>query len=544
MFTLYIYISFFIYIYIFILDILMFRPESIDVITQEEFTSNDNLTVGEVISVKDGVAFVTGLPNIRVGELVQFLNKSKNTFGMALNLETDQVGVIVFGDDQEITQDDCVQALGRLVDVGVGEELLGRVVDALGILIDGGVELKLETRLNIERKAPGVITRESVSEPLLTGYKIVDSLLPIGRGQRELIVGDRQTGKTTIAVDTILSQKYLNENDTEVFCVYVGIGQKRSSILNLQKLLEKQNALRFTTLVTATAAQSASLQFIAPYTGCSIAEFFRDNGKHALIIYDDLSKHAAAYRQLSLLLRRPPGREAFPGDVFYAHSRLLERACKLNINYGRGSLTALPIVETQAGDLSGYIPTNVISITDGQIFMEKDLFFKGIRPAVNVGSSVSRVGSKAQPYALKIVTGNIKYQLAQYREYSVFAQFDNDIDEVTRGILNRGALLTEILKQAPNAPLELYKQVTIILASAYGFIADFVTDYKKDLGIISQYEKSFYDFLKNETILNQLYSPIFHLLQFADKEDFTFNTNPLLFCLKYFNEHFYNSERA
>jgi len=472
-----------------------------------QITSNDNILVGEVISVKDGVAFVTGLPNIRVGEMVQFLNKSKNIFGMALNLEADQVGVIVFGDDQEITQDDSVLALGRLVDVGVGDELLGRVVDALGTLIDGGVDLKLATRLNIERKAPGVITRESVSEPLLTGYKIVDSLLPIGRGQRELIVGDRQTGKTTIGVDTILSQKYLNEYDTEVFCIYVGIGQKRSSILNLQKLLEQQNALRFTTIVTATAAQSASLQFIAPYTGCTIAEFFRDNGKHALIIYDDLTKHAAAYRQLSLLLRRPPGREAFPGDVFYAHSRLLERACKLNSNYGHGSLTALPIVETQAGDLSGYIPTNVISITDGQIFMEKDLFFKGIRPAVNVGSSVSRVGSKAQPYALKIVTGNIKYQLAQYREYSVFAQFDNDIDDVTRGILNRGALLTEILKQAPNSPLELYKQVTIILASAYGFIANFIGDYKKDLGIIALYEQSFYDFLISEKVLNELYTP-------------------------------------
>jgi len=504
----------------------------------KEIQQDDNL-VGEVISVKDGVAFVTGLPNIRVGEMVQFLNKSKNIFGMALNLESDQVGIIVFGDDQEITQDDCVLALGRLVDVGVGYELLGRVVDALGTLIDGGIDLKLEKRLNIERKAPGVITRESVSEPLLTGYKIVDSLLPIGRGQRELIVGDRQTGKTTIAIDSILSQIYLNEFETEVFCVYVGIGQKRSSILNLQKLLELQNALRFTTLVTATAAQSASLQFIAPYTGCTIAEFFRDNGKHALIIYDDLTKHAAAYRQLSLLLRRPPGREAFPGDVFYAHSRLLERACKLNINYGGGSLTALPIVETQAGDLSGYIPTNVISITDGQIFMEKDLFFKGIRPAVNVGSSVSRVGSKAQPYALKIVTGNIKYQLAQYREYSVFAQFDNDIDEVTRGILNRGALLTEILKQGPNSPLELYKQVTIVLASAYGLIADFIKDYKKDLGIISTYEKSFYDFLKSEKVLNELFSPFFNLLHFADKEDFTFNTNPLLFCIKYFNQQFY-----
>jgi proton translocating ATP synthase F1 alpha subunit len=474
--------------------------------------------------------------------MVQFLNKSKNIFGMALNLESDQVGIIVFGDDLEIAQDDQVLALERLVDVAVGEELLGRVVDALGTLIDGGEDLALTERLNIERKAPGVITRESVTEPLLTGYKIVDSMLPIGRGQRELIVGDRQTGKTTIAIDTILSQQYFNEHDIEVYCVYVGIGQKKSSILNLQKLLEQQNALRFTTLVAATAAQSASLQFVAPYTGCTIAEFFRDNGKHALIIYDDLSKHAAAYRQLSLLLRRPPGREAFPGDVFYAHSRLLERACKLNHNYGSGSLTALPIVETQAGDLSGYIPTNIISITDGQIFMEKDLFFKGIRPAVNVGSSVSRVGSKAQPYALKIVTGNIKYQLAQYREYSVFAQFDNDIDEVTRGILNRGSLLTEVLKQAPHKPLELYKQVLIILASAYGFVAPFIKDYKKDLESIAFYEKDLYKFLVGEISLYNLYEPFFVHLHHADKQDFTFNTNPLLFCLKYFSEEFYNKD--
>jgi proton translocating ATP synthase F1 alpha subunit len=515
-----------------------------DTLVTPEEDNDESVLVGEVISVKDGVAFVTGLPNIRVGEMVQFLNKSKNIFGMALNLETDQVGIIVFGDDLEIAQDDQVLALERLVDVAVGEELLGRVVDALGTLIDGGADLSLTQRLNIERKAPGVITRESVTEPLLTGYKIVDSMLPIGRGQRELIVGDRQTGKTTIAIDTILSQQYFNEHDIEVYCVYVGIGQKKSSILNLQRLLEQQNALRFTTLVAATAAQSASLQFVAPYTGCTIAEFFRDNGKHALIIYDDLSKHAAAYRQLSLLLRRPPGREAFPGDVFYAHSRLLERACKLNHNYGSGSLTALPIVETQAGDLSGYIPTNIISITDGQIFMEKDLFFKGIRPAVNVGSSVSRVGSKAQPYALKIVTGNIKYQLAQYREYSVFAQFDNDIDEVTRGILNRGSLLTEVLKQAPNKPLELYKQVLIVLASAYGFVAPFIKDYKKDLQSIGSYEKELYDFLVNETSLYSLYEPFFVHLHHADKQDFSFNTNPLLFCLKYFNETFYNKTNA
>jgi F-type H+-transporting ATPase subunit alpha len=493
--------------------------------------------VGEIISVKDGVAFITGLPNVRVGEMVEFVGK--NIFGMALNLEKDRVGCIVFGDDQEITQDGQVVALNRLVDVAVGYELLGRVVDGLGILIDGKEDIgdALE-RKNVERKAPGVITRKTVTEPMLTGYKIVDSMLPIGRGQRELIVGDRQTGKTTIAIDTILNQKYYNAEDIEVFCIYVGIGQKKSSILNLQQLLDKHDALRYTTIVAATASQSASLQFIAPYTGCSIAEFFRDNGKHALIIYDDLTKHAAAYRQLSLLLRRPPGREAFPGDVFYAHARLLERACKLNEDYGNGSLTALPIVETQAGDLSGYIPTNIISITDGQIFMEKDLFFKGIRPAVNVGSSVSRVGSKAQPYALKLVTGNLRYELAQYREYQVFAQFDNDIDEITRGILNRGNLLTEILKQAPNAPMELYKQVIIILAAAYGFITPFVKDFKRDTALISKYETELFAFM-NEGDIYTYFKPIFHLYHHATKEDFSFYTNPLIFILRQFHFEFY-----
>jgi F-type H+-transporting ATPase subunit alpha len=482
------------------------------------------------------VAFVTGLPDIRVGEMVEFVGK--NLFGMALNLEKDRIGCIVFGDDQNIMQDDEVIALNRLVDVAVGDELLGRVVDGLGFFIDGQESFtEVLERKNVERKAPGVITRETVTEPMLTGYKIVDSMLPIGRGQRELIVGDRQTGKTTIAIDTILNQNYYNQENIEVFCIYVGIGQKKSSILNLQRLLEKHNALRYTTIVAATASQSASLQFIAPYTGCSIAEFFRDNGNHALIIYDDLTKHAAAYRQLSLLLRRPPGREAFPGDVFYAHARLLERACKLNEHYGSGSLTALPIVETQAGDLSGYIPTNIISITDGQIFMEKDLFFKGIRPAVNVGSSVSRVGSKAQPYALKLVTGNLRYELAQYREYSVFAQFDNDIDEITRGILNRGNLLTEILKQAPNAPLELYKQVIIILAAAYGFITPFIKDFKREGALIARYESELFTFITTGDLYT-FFKPIFHLYHYADKDDFTLYTNPLNFCINYFNLKF------
>jgi F-type H+-transporting ATPase subunit alpha len=511
-----------------------------DLNTDLEFANTE--AVGQIISVKDGVAFISGLDSLRVGEIVEFTGKG--LFGMALNLETDKVGCIIFGDDNEIQQDDQVIALNRLVDIQVGEELLGRVVDGLGLAIDGKIDFPATLeRKNAERKAPGVITRKSVSEPLLTGYKIVDSMLPIGRGQRELIVGDRQTGKSTIAIDTILNQKNYNQADIEVFCVYVGIGQKKSSILSLQHLLEKQNALRYTTIVAATAAQSASLQYMAPYTGCAIAEYFRDSGRHALIIYDDLSKHSAAYRQLSLLLRRPPGREAFPGDVFYAHSRLLERACKLNENYGLGSLTALPIVETQAGDLSGYIPTNIISITDGQIFMEKDLFFKGIRPAVNVGSSVSRVGSKAQPYALKLVTGNLRYQLAQYREYQVFAQFDNDIDDVTRGVLNRGALLTEVLKQAPNAPMELYKQVIIILAAAYGFISPFIKDFKRDIATILNYENELFSFL-NQGSLYELYKPIFELYHFADKEDFNFNKNPLLFCLKYFHALYYVKQNA
>jgi len=494
--------------------------------------------IGQIISVKDGVAFVTGLQNVQVGEMVEFV--SKGLTGMALNLEAEQVGCIIFGDDTSIQQDDEVRALKTLVKTPVGYELLGRVVDGIGNLIDGGENINFVESLNVERKAPGVITRESVTEPMLTGYKIVDSMLPIGRGQRELIVGDRQTGKTTIAIDTILNQRYANEDDIEIYCVYVGIGQKKSSILNIQTLLQHHKAAHYTTIVAATAAQSASLQFIAPYTGCAIAEYYRDQGEHALIIYDDLTKHAAAYRQLSLLLRRPPGREAFPGDVFYAHSRLLERACKLNPDFGGGSLTALPIVETQAGDLSGYIPTNIISITDGQIFMEKDLFFKGIRPAVNVGSSVSRVGSKAQPFALRLVTGNLRYQLAQYREYLVFAQFDNDIDDVTRGILNKGALLTEILKQGPNMPMQLYKQVLIILAGAFNFITPFIRDFKKDLTqICALYENKLFKFANEKEERREFFYPFFDLLIHAEKGDFGFNDNPLLFILRSFEPEFY-----
>jgi proton translocating ATP synthase F1 alpha subunit len=493
--------------------------------------------------VKDGVAFVTGLDKIQVGEMVEFIGKGLN--GMALNLESEQVGCIIFGDDTDIQQDDSVKALNTLVKTPVGYHLLGRVVDGIGQFIDAGEALVSEQYLNVERKAPGVITRESVTEPMLTGYKIVDSMLPIGRGQRELIVGDRQTGKTTIAIDTILNQRYNNEEDIDLYCVYVGIGQKKSSILNIQTLLQNNKADHYTTIVAATAAQSASVQFIAPYTGCAIAEFYRDQGEHALIIYDDLTKHAAAYRQLSLLLRRPPGREAFPGDVFYAHSRLLERACKLNPDFGAGSLTALPIVETQAGDLSGYIPTNIISITDGQIFMEKDLFFKGIRPAVNVGSSVSRVGSKAQPYALRLATGNLRYQLAQYREYSVFAQFDNDIDDVTRGILNKGALLTEVLKQGPNMPMQLYKQVLIILAGAFNFIAPFIKDFKKDLtAVVSLYENKLFNFAVEKEERREFFYPFYDLLHFADKSDFKFEDNPLLFILRSFEPEFYKALNA
>jgi len=487
-------------------------------LNQEASLDLDTTTIGRILSVKDGVAFVSGLDSIKVGEMVEFIGNQ--TFGMALNLEKEYVGTIIFGDDSSIKQGDEVKALGRLVQVSTGEKYLGHVLDGLGQIIDDSPIIEAEVDLkNIERKAPGVITRLSVTEPLLTGYKVIDSMLPIGRGQRELIVGDRQTGKSTIAIDAILNQRFTNAESTEVYCVYVGIGQKQSTIYALRELLSNQNALHFTTLVAATASQSASLQFIAPYTGCSIAEYFRDNGQHALIVYDDLTKHAAAYRQLSLLLRRPPGREAFPGDVFYAHARLLERACKLNHTFGGGSLTALPIVETQAGDLSGYIPTNVISITDGQIFMEKDLFFKGIRPAVNVGSSVSRVGSKAQPHALKLVTGSLRYELAQYREYSVFAQFASDLDEVTKAVLRKGSLLTEALTQKPHAPLELYKQVLILLAASTGRILHFIRDIKRDLPVIRQYEESLYKALDEQSI-RELYWPLFSQLELANKEDF------------------------
>jgi F-type H+-transporting ATPase subunit alpha len=489
-------------------------------------------SIGEILSVQDGVAFVSGLEDVRVGELVEFVDKQ--LFGMALNLDREKVGIIIFGDDSVINQGDSVKALGKLVDVQCGDHLLGHVTDGIGEIID--VEENIapsaeSERKNVERKAPGVITRLSVTQPLLTGYKVIDSMLPIGRGQRELIIGDRQTGKSTIAIDTIINQRYINEDAIDCYAVYVGIGQKQSTIFSLKELLKKNNALHYTTIVAATASQSASLQFISAYTGCAIAEYYRDSGRHALIIYDDLSKHAAAYRQLSLLLRRPPGREAFPGDVFYAHARLLERACKLNKDFGNGSLTALPIVETQAGDLSGYIPTNVISITDGQIFLERELFFKGQRPAVNVGNSVSRVGSKAQPYALKLVTGSLRYELAQYREYQVFAQFDSDLDETTKNVLTRGRLLTESLIQKPHAPLELYKQVLIILAASFGFILRHITDIKKDLYFIGHYEDTLFNILEQEEV-KEVYAPVFNLLENGSKADFAaINELPLVWLL-------------
>jgi F-type H+-transporting ATPase subunit alpha len=491
--------------------------------------------IGRVISVKDGVAFIGGLPSIRVGELIKFITVNE-IYGMALNLESESVGCILFADDHEINQGTLAIGLNRLVDVPVGSELTGHIVNSLGHPIDG-TNLSTSTRNFIERKAPGVITRESVSEPLLTGYKVIDALLPIGRGQRELIIGDRQTGKTTIGIDTILNQIINNRDEIEVFCVYVGIGQKKSSILNLKQILTDHGAFHYTIIVSSSASESASLQFLAPYCGAAMGEFFRDRGMHALIIYDDLTKHAIAYRQLSLLLRRPPGREAFPGDVFYAHARLLERACKLNENYGSGSLTALPIIETQAGDLSGYIPTNVISITDGQIYLEKDLFFKGIRPAVNVGSSVSRVGSKAQPYVLKIVSGSLRYELAQFREYSIFSQFDNDIDPITRKILLRGNTLVEALKQKPYSPMPLYLMTLIIFAASHGDTFLKFISRTTNINLLPRYTNELETFM-NEPIIQEYFEPFFSMIHLIDKSDFTLYSNPLVFLLNFFNQEF------
>ena len=426
--------------------------------------------VGQVLSVGDGVARVYGLDNVQAGEMVEFPG---GIVGMALNLETDNVGVVIFGDDRDIKEGDTVKRTGDIVDVPVGKALLGRVVDALGNPIDGNGDIETDERRLIEVKAPGIIPRQSVHEPDQTGLKALDALVPVGRGQRELIIGDRQTGKTAVIVDAILNQKKINDasDDTgKLFCIYVAIGQKRSTVAQVVKTLRDYGALDYTIVVASTASEPAPLQFLAPYAGCAMGEFFRDNGMHAVIFYDDLSKQATAYRQMSLLLRRPPGREAYPGDVFYLHSRLLERAAKMNDELGGGSLTALPVIETQANDVSAYIPTNVISITDGQIFLETELFYKGVRPAINVGLSVSRVGSAAQTKAMKKVAGSIKLELAQYREMEAFSQFASDLDASTQQLLARGARLTELLKQPQYSPLPMEEQVVSIFAGVRGFL--------------------------------------------------------------------------
>jgi len=436
---------------------------------------NDIKEYGTVISIGDGIARVFGLTKIQAGEMVEFQSGVR---GQALNLESDNVGIVVLGNDREIEEGHIVRRTGAIVDVPIGEEMLGRVFDALGNAIDGKGPVKTTRRSRVEVKAPGIIPRKSVHEPMQSGLKAVDCLVPIGRGQRELIIGDRQTGKTAVAIDTILNQKKNFESGDvvkQLFCIYVAVGQKRSTVANLVKILGENGALKYSIVVAATASEAAPLQFIAPYSGCAIGEYFRDNGKHALIIYDDLSKQAVAYRQMSLLLRRPPGREAYPGDVFYLHSRLLERAAKMNKTMGGGSLTALPIIETQAGDVSAYIPTNVISITDGQIFLETELFYKGIRPAVNVGLSVSRVGSAAQIKAMKAVAGGLKLELAQYREVAAFAQFGSDLDASTQRTLNRGAQLTELLKQKQYVPMAIEEQVCVIFAGVRGFLDKMVT---------------------------------------------------------------------
>ncbi len=439
----------------------------------ENFGADAEVTeVGKVLSVGDGIARVYGLDQIQAGEMVEFPG---GIAGMALNLERDNVGVVIFGSDKTIKEGDVVKRTGSIVDVPIGKGLLGRVVDALGNPIDGKGALKNVKRSRVETKAPGIMPRESVSEPMQTGLKAIDSLIPVGRGQRELIIGDRQTGKTAIAIDTFLNQKSTNDeagkDDTKkLFCIYVAVGQKRSTVAQIVKTLEERGALEYSIVIAATASDPAPMQFLAPYSAAAMGEFFRDNGMHAVVVYDDLSKQAVAYRQMSLLLRRPPGREAYPGDVFYLHSRLLERAAKLNGDNGSGSLTALPIIETQGGDVSAFIPTNVISITDGQIFLETELFYKGIRPAVNVGLSVSRVGSSAQIKAMKQVAGTIKLDLAQYREMAAFAQFASDMDASTRQLLSRGERLTELLKQPQYSPMDVEEQVAVIFAGVKGYL--------------------------------------------------------------------------
>ncbi|AAW44019.1 alpha subunit of the F1 sector of mitochondrial F1F0 ATP synthase [Aspergillus niger] len=447
---------------------------------------------GRVLTIGDGIARVYGLRNVQAEEMVEF---SSGVRGMCLNLEADNVGVTIFGNDRLIKEGDTVKRTGQIVDVPVGPGLLGRVVDALGNPIDGKGPIKADGRTKAQLKAPGILPRRSVHEPMQTGLKSVDSLVPIGRGQRELIIGDRQTGKSALAVDTILNQKKWNDGADEskkLYCVYVAVGQKRSTVAQLVKTLEENDAMKYTIIVAATASEAAPLQYLAPFSGCAMGEWFRDNGKHALIIYDDLSKQAVAYRQMSLLLRRPPGREAYPGDVFYLHSRLLERAAKMNADYGAGSLTALPIIETQGGDVSAYIPTNVISITDGQIFLEAELFFKGVRPAINVGLSVSRVGSAAQTKLMKSVAGSLKLYLAQYREVAAFAQFGSDLDASTRYLLNRGARLTELLKQPQYSPMPTEVMAPLIYAGVNGMLDNVPVEK------ITAWEKSFTELLKSQ----------------------------------------------
>jgi F-type H+-transporting ATPase subunit alpha len=469
------------------------RPSEISSILKEQIKNfgqeAEVSEIGQVLSIGDGIARVYGLDNVQAGEMVEFPGGIK---GMALNLEVDNVGIVVFGENRGIKEGDTVKRTGAIVEVPVGRALLGRVVDGLGNPIDGRGPIDSTEMRRVDVKAPGILPRKSVHEPMQTGLKAIDALIPIGRGQRELIIGDRQTGKTAVALDAILNQKSINESGDEsqkLYCVYVAIGQKRSTVAQFVKVLEENGALDYTTVVAATASDPAPLQYLAPYAGCAMGEYFRDNGMHALIVYDDLSKQAVAYRQMSLLLRRPPGREAYPGDVFYVHSRLLERAAKLNEDHGGGSLTALPIIETQANDVSAYIPTNVISITDGQIFLESDLFYQGIRPAVNVGISVSRVGSSAQIKAMKQVAGSLKGELAQYREMASFAQFGSDLDATTQRLLARGARLTELLKQPQFSPLRIEEQVVAIYAGTKGYLDPLPVD------AIARFETEFLRFM-------------------------------------------------
>jgi F-type H+-transporting ATPase subunit alpha len=478
------------------MELMEIRPSEISSILKEQIKNfgqeAEVSEIGQVLSVGDGIARVYGLDNVQAGELVEFPGGIR---GMALNLAADNVGVVIFGEDQSIKEGDTVKRTGAIVEVPVGKGLLGRVVDGLGTPIDGKGPIQSTEKKRVDVKAPGILPRESVKEPMQTGLKAIDALIPIGRGQRELIIGDRQTGKTALALDTILNQKSVNATGDEsqkLYCIYVAVGQKRSTVAQFVKVLEENGALEYSVVVAATASDPAPMQYIAPYTGCTMGEYFRDNGMHALIIYDDLSKQAVAYRQMSLLLRRPPGREAYPGDVFYLHSRLLERAAKLNSEHGSGSLTALPVVETQANDVSAYIPTNVISITDGQIFLETDLFYQGIRPAVNVGISVSRVGSSAQIKAMKQVAGAIKGELAQYREMAAFAQFGSDLDAATQRLLARGSRLTELLKQPQFSPLKVEEQVVVIFSGTRGFL-DAIPVAK-----VGEFEREFLNLMRSE----------------------------------------------